>query len=114
MRVKIAETGNFETLYYMTRAGENMAADLVVENAPDCDLAWDDQDHCWRMPQESFSWWEQYIADLVEMYRLMAQYKARFGDDDVDQVVWSIAEQDQFGEFPKQVTAALLEAFGPL
>lgn len=72
-----------------------------------------DEEGRYLATQEDFEWWQEVIAAHQKLDETIARYKERFGDEEVDNIVWAWAGND-YDTHPGSVTLGLEKNFGKL
>lgn len=111
MKIKIKETGEEKTLTYWVAGGQNHAAEVVIQNAPDCDLT-TNEDGDYVMDQVSYDWWQAYLDKLEDLDAMIAEYNERFGADAVNDVITDRSMAVEFDDLPGAIMFALERDLG--
>lgn len=110
MNVTIKETGETKQLTYWVAGGQNNAAEVVIQNAPESDLTVNEAGE-YVMDQTSYDWWQEYLNRLQDLDRLIEHYKGTYPDEDVDWVLQNRMYSYEFNDLPDASIMALQEAF---
>lgn len=100
--------GEEKTLEILTDKGIDWSADFIGNTSHGMEI---DDEGRYIATQEDFDWWQKMIAKWEKMEEIVANYKERFGRDEVDQVINDIIGGYDLEDQPGRVIDALKDAF---
>lgn len=89
MKFIINETGKHEELSIIdTKTGMDWSNDLIGNSgAVGQYIEYDDAEDAYRITQEDFDWWSEYIAMYERYQEELDSLKAQYGSDAVDDII---------------------------
>ena len=111
MTTRFIVNGEEKELVMRDKHGIDWSGDFIGNT--DHGMGYDEEGRYIATPEE-FEWWEDMIAKWEKMEGVIAEYKERFGSDQVDEVVgdamggWDLEDQ------PFRAIEGLEEVFGKL
>lgn len=89
MKFVINETGKHEELSIIdTKTGMDWINDLIGNSgAVGQYIEYDDAEDAYRINQEDFDWWSEYIAMYERYQEELDSLKAQYGSDAVDDII---------------------------